>query len=91
MYSEPSADYFQLLELGEEYPTPVGYGHRSVEYIVRQCVACEAAEDKAAFLRRLDAIGVMATPANSRYNESVVEAGRASILAGGTEIAVQLL
>jgi hypothetical protein len=89
MYAEPSADYFQLLDLGEENPIPVGYGHRSVEYIVRQCIACEAAKDKADFLRRLDEGGIMATPANSRFNEAVVEAGRESILDGGREVAVR--
>jgi predicted dehydrogenase len=89
MYAEPSADYFQLLDLGEENPIPVGYGHRSVEYIVRQCIACEAAKDKPDFLRRLDEGGIMATPANSRFNEAVVEAGRESILDGGREVAVR--
>lgn len=88
-YSEPSADYYQLLDFGDEHPTPVGYGHRSVEYIVRQCVACESVRDKTAFLRQLDHIGVLATPANSRYNEAVVEAGRESILNGGREVAVR--
>jgi D-galacturonate reductase len=89
MYSEPSADYFQLLDLGEEHLTPVGYGYRSVEYIVRQCRACEAAEDKTAFLKSLDEVGIMATPSNSRFNEAVVEAGRESILNGAREVAVR--
>lgn len=88
-YAEPSADYYQLIDLGEEQPMPVGYGHRSIEYIVRQCVACEAATDKLAFLRDLDERGILATPANSRYNEAVVEAGRESILNGGREVAVR--
>ncbi len=30
----------------------------------------------------------MATPANSSYNELVIEAGRKSILAGGREVAI---
>jgi predicted dehydrogenase len=89
IYSEPSADYFQLLEIGEEHPIPTGYGFKSVEYIVRQCVACEAAADKALFLQRLDDDGIMATPANSRFNEAVVEAGRESILNGGREVAIR--
>ena len=88
VYAEPSPDYFQLLDLGEEHALPVGYGHRSVEYIVRQCIACEAAEDKTAFLQSLDDAAIMATPANSRFNEAVVEAGRESILNGGREVAV---
>jgi predicted dehydrogenase len=32
IYSEPNPDYFQLLDLGGGGLTPVGYGHRSVEY-----------------------------------------------------------
>ena len=31
----------------------------------------------------------MATPANSSYNELVIEAGRASILSGGREVAIE--
>ena len=31
----------------------------------------------------------MATPANSSYNELVVEAGRMSILNGGREVAIE--
>ena len=34
-------------------------------------------------LSEIDAAGVMATPANSSYNELVIEAGRESILNGG--------
>ena len=39
-------------------------------------------------LEQLDADGVMATPANSSYNELVIEAGRKSILAGGREVVI---
>jgi predicted dehydrogenase len=87
-YTEPSADYFQYVDLGEEFPVPVGYGYRSVDFIVRQCIACEEATDKQAFLRKLDEDGVLATPRNSRYNELVVEAGRESILNGGREVKI---
>jgi hypothetical protein len=34
-------------------------------------------------LEQIDAEGVIATPANSRYNELVIEAGHLSILNGG--------
>ena len=34
-------------------------------------------------LKEIDAAGVIAPPANSSYNELVVEAGRASLAAGG--------
>jgi D-galacturonate reductase len=88
-YSEPSPDYFQLLDLGREHPVPSGYGYRSIEYILRQCIDCERSPDRQAFLRRLDEQGVMATPRNSRYNELVVEAGRESILNNGREVKIQ--
>jgi D-galacturonate reductase len=88
-YTEPSADYFQYVDLGGDHPVPVGYGFRSIDYIVRQCIACETASDKPAFLHKLDEQGIVATPRNSRYNEAVVEAGRESILNGGREVAVR--
>jgi hypothetical protein len=34
-------------------------------------------------IAEIDGRGILATPANSRYNEQVCEAGRQSILAGG--------
>ena len=87
-YAEPSADYFQYVDLGGEHLTPVGYGVRSIEYIIQQCIACEKAEDKQAFLKKLDEQEIVATPRNSRYNEHVVEAGRESILNGGREVVI---
>ena len=41
--------------------------------------------DRQAVLKLIDTTGVVATPANSRYNELVVEAGRLSILNAGRE------
>ena len=71
--------------------TPVGYGYRSVEHIIGNAIRAEnetaaAADPLAArqkLLKEFDAAGIMATPANSSYNELVLEAGRASILSGG--------
>ncbi|HYI95576.1 MAG TPA: Gfo/Idh/MocA family oxidoreductase [Bryobacteraceae bacterium] len=88
MYHEPSADYFQMIDLAQDRLTPVGYGYRSIDFIVRQCIACEQSQDKQAFLRRLDEDGIVATPRNSRFNEQVVEAGRESILNGGREVKI---
>lgn len=88
MYSEPSPDYFQLVDIGQQFPVPAGYGYRSVDFIIRQCILCEQSSDRNAFLDRLDSDGILATPRNSRYNEFVVEAGRESILNGGREVAV---
>ena len=68
---------------------PVGYGFRSIDYIIRQCIACEESTDKPAFLRKLDDQGVLATPRNSRFNELVVEAGRESILNDGRTVSIR--
>jgi D-galacturonate reductase len=91
MYAEPSPDYFQYVDVGGPGLQPVGYGYRSVEYIIRCCIrAIEAGDIRArqAILRELDEKGVLATPRNSRYNELVMEAGRESILNGGREVRI---
>ena len=89
-YAEPSPDYFQYVDMGGPGLTPVGYGYRSVDYIVKKCVEVEAAapEQRPALLRAIDEAGIMATPANSSYNELVIEAGRISIQNGGRETPV---
>lgn len=84
-FAEPSPDYFQYIDLGGPGLTPVGYGYRSVDFLVRQCIAVESG---ALTLDQLDAAGVVATPANSRYNEHVIEAARESIRSGGRQIDV---
>jgi len=91
VYAEPSPDYFQYVDLGGKGLTPVGYGYRSVAYIVEKCLELEACDPagRAEMLRQIDAAGIMATPANSSYNELVIEAGRASIVSGGREAAIE--
>jgi predicted dehydrogenase len=91
-YSEPSPDYFQYNDLGGPGLVPAGYGYRSIEFIVNSCMEVESAGDLAARQRKLtelDERGIVATPANSRFNELVVEAGRLSILNGGREAAIE--
>jgi predicted dehydrogenase len=93
-YNEPSPDYFQYVDLGGPGLTPVGYGYRSVEHIIGNCikVEAEAGDDLAArqrLIKEIDAAGVMATPANSAYNELVIEAGRESIQNRGREVEIQ--
>jgi D-galacturonate reductase len=90
VYAEPSPDYFQYVDLGGKGLTPVGYGYRSVEYIINKCIEVESADAAArpAMLRQIDEAGIMATPANSSYNERVIEAGRESILNGGREVTI---
>ena len=89
-YSEPSPDYFQYVDLGGPGLVPVGYGYRSVKALVEACVQVECAPEgvRQQVLCDLDDAGVIATPANSRYNELVIEAGRLSILNGAREAVI---
>jgi hypothetical protein len=79
-YTEPSPDYFQYVDLGTEGWVPVGYGFRSIDFIVRQVLAVRSGTTS---LAAIEAAGVLATPGNSRYNERVIEAARVSISDGG--------
>jgi D-galacturonate reductase len=83
VYSEPSTEYFQYVDLGGPCLQPVGYGYRSIEFLVQEAARLEAAEDRAATLAQIDMEGIVATPANSSFNEAVIEAGRLSILNDG--------
>jgi D-galacturonate reductase len=94
VYSEPNPDYYRLLDLGNGRVTPVGYGHRSVEFILNaiRMVESKAGTDLAArqkLIQELDESGIMATPGNSAYNELVIEAGRLSLLNGGREACIE--
>ena len=91
IYAEPSPDYFQLLDLGGDGLVPVGYGHRSAEFIIKACARASGLADLAQrqeLIKQYDADGIMATPTNSSYNELVIEAGRKSIQAGGREVCI---
>lgn len=91
IYAEPNPDYFQMIDQGGQGLVPVGYGHRSVEFIVKAGLRAAEMADLAKrqeFIRQLDDDGIMATPANSSYNELVVEAARKSISAGGREVEI---
>jgi predicted dehydrogenase len=92
-FAEPSPDYFQYVDHGGPGLVPVGYGFRSVEYIVERALELTGLPlaERRALLRRWDEAGIMATPGNSRYNEAVVEAARQSIAAGGALIEVTRL
>ena len=90
-YAEPSTDYFQYIDLGGPGLTPVGYGYRSIAFIIGKCKEVEAADPakRGQLLNEIDAAGVMATPVNSAYNELVIEAGRLSILNNGREAVIE--
>jgi len=83
-YHEPSPDYFKLVYRGGKGLDPVGYGYRSIEGLINAVARVESAGDNLAarqeIIREIDAEGILATPANSSYNELVIEAGRLSIL-----------
>jgi hypothetical protein len=51
-------------------------------------IEIESAGRRRTLLREIDKSGVLATPANSSYNEAVIEAGRMSILDGGREVLI---
>jgi D-galacturonate reductase len=88
VYAEPSPDYFQYVNVGGQGLVPVGYGYRSIDHIVRACIRVAESADPQVALQQLDDEGVIATPANSRYNELVMEAGRLSILNGAREAVI---
>ena len=85
---EPSPDYMRLIYRGGKHGLePVGYGYRSIEQLVAAAARVEQVgddlSDRQTELKEIDDEGILATPANSAFNELVVEAGRLSILNGG--------
>lgn len=91
-YAEPSPDYFLYQDLGGPGLVPTGYGVRSVRHIVEAALRVErhaqSSGGRRAAIDRVEEAGIIATPANSRYNESVCEAARKSILSGGSLVEV---
>lgn len=79
-YCEPSPDYMRLVEWTGEGLRPVGYGYRSIEAIVEAAIAVEEGRTT---IDAIDAQCLLATPANSRYNERAIEAARQSIFDNG--------
>ncbi len=90
-YMETSPDYFQFVEYGGEGLEPVGYGFRSIKKLIEAAIAVASAPDagqKAEQIKEIDDSGILATPANSYFNELVMEAGRMSITKGGKPVAI---
>ncbi len=89
---EPSPDYFMYQDMGGEGLVPWGYGVRSVDELVSAalCIEAESASigQRKAKIAELDRRGIVATPANSRFNELVCQAGRESILNRGREVEI---
>ena len=90
-FAEPSTDYFQYVEYPGPGLKPVGYGYRSIEAIVEAMQRVEEAPpgERAGLLREIDEKGIIATPANSSFNETVMEAGRLSIANAGREVVIE--
>ena len=98
VYAQVNPDYFQMINVGGKGLKPVGYGFRSIEYIVARASEVihatagmdekQALPERQKFIKQFDDEGVMATPANSSYNELVMEAGRLSILNDGREVEI---
>jgi len=91
LYAEPSTDYFQYVDVGGPGLVPVGYGYRSVAYIVERALELQGLglAERREKLAAWDQAAVMATPANSSYNEAVIEAARQSLAQGGRPVAVE--
>ena len=90
-YNETNPDYFQFVEYGGEGLEPVGYGFRSIKKLVEAAIAVATAADaegKVSEIKKIDASGILATPANSFFNELVMEAGRMSITNDGKPVII---
>ena len=86
-YVEPSPDYFLYQDLGGPGLVPTGYGVRSVRHIVEEALRVEreasSSDKRKKLIAEIERQGIVATPANSRYNEAICEAARISILRDG--------
>lgn len=92
-YNYVSPDFYRLVPWEGAGYKPVGYGYESVAASIEAMRQVEAAAiglaDTAALVKRrevihgIDKAGIVATPANSSFNELVVEAARLSIQADG--------
>jgi predicted dehydrogenase len=94
-----SPDYFRLVPWEGEGLKPIGYGYESIESLlaaarsVNEAAADETDPDAAVRKRRqrieaIDRQGMLATPANSAYNELVTEAARISIARKGMPVQI---
>lgn len=91
-YYETNPDYFQMVYRGGDGMTPVGYGYRSIEANCNAVVRVNEAgsvNNRKKTIKEIDKEGIVATPANSFYNELVMEAGRLSILNSGRDVVIE--
>jgi D-galacturonate reductase len=91
LYNFVNPDYFRYVAWEGEGLKPVGYGYDSVEANVRAAARVAAETDidrRRLLLREIDEKNLIATPANSFYNELVTEAGRLSITHDGRAVRI---
>ena len=92
-HAEPSPDYFLFQDLGGSGLVPTGYGVRSVRSIVEEAFRIEreapTREGRQRLLAETDSQGLLATPANSRFNVAVCEAARESIQSEGKLVRIE--
>ena len=93
-YRHVNPDYFQYVPWSGAGLRPVGYGYDSIAALVDAVIGIERRADaddvevRRAALAAIDDHGLLATPANSSYNERLHEAARASIRNHGQTVAV---
>jgi D-galacturonate reductase len=91
-------DFYRLVPWHGAGFMPVGYGYDSIAAILGTIGRIEAESEglpepkalarRKELIREVDAKGLIATPANSYYNELVVEAARLSILEEGRPVRI---
>jgi predicted dehydrogenase len=87
LYSEPSPDYMQAVPDALTGGTRVvGYGYRSLETLIHAAAQVETGQNT---LAAIDQAGLIATPANSAFNELVTEGARLSLENDGREVLLQ--
>lgn len=92
-YNYVNPDYFKLIPWIGDGLQPVGYGYESVAALVQSVQRLESEtaevdadsvlEKRQGVIAEIDKQGLIATPANSAFNELVTEAARHSILNDG--------
>lgn len=88
-YRYINPDYYRLVPWEGAGYKPVGYGYESIAANLQamQRMTGTLAERRK-LIHEIDTAGIIATPANSAFNELVVEAARASILNDGRQVKI---
>lgn len=87
-----SPDYMRLVPWQGEGLKPVGYGYGSIEASVQAAQRVSqlgTLAQRQVALDQIDSAGLIATPANSSFNELVIEAARLSILNDGRNARIE--